>query len=122
MGSSIRLEQSRSCRLAVTDTWMDTRDDCRKRALRCFLAAEQTGDHETMVAYLDSAQEWVRLAAHAEGADYGMLAQPHPMAPNRELSDGGCLIRGMIYKRVIEFWTDSPAGARYPRQRDRTYP
>lgn len=104
--------------VAVTDTQMDARDDCRKLALKCFLAAEETSDRETMVTFLDSAQEWVRLAARAEGADYGMLAQPNSIAPNRDPSDGGCLIRGMIYKRLIEFWMGSPAGPRYSSQRD----
>jgi hypothetical protein len=84
---------------------MDTRDDCRKTALKYFLAAEESADPEATIIYLESAQHWMRLAARGKGADYGMLAQADAPAANRDPSSGGCLVRGVIYKGLSEFWT-----------------
>ncbi len=84
---------------------MDTRDDCRKTALKYFLAAEELGDPEATIIYLESAQEWVRLAARGKGADYGMLAETEVPAASRDPASGGCLVRGVIYKGLSEFWT-----------------
>jgi hypothetical protein len=84
---------------------MDSRDDCRKTAFRYFFAAQESGDLEATIILLESAQQWVRLAASAEAADYGLLAQPNPVAAQRDPSSGGCLLRGAIYKGVADFWT-----------------
>jgi hypothetical protein len=43
-----------------------SRDDCRRRALQYFIAAEATSDQEKRDALLEGAQKWLRLAAEIE--------------------------------------------------------
>ena len=43
-----------------------SRDDCRRRALAYFVAAEATSDQEKRDALLEGGQKWLRIAAEIE--------------------------------------------------------
>ena len=55
-----------------------SRDECRKRALQYFLAAEEAGDQGKREALHEGGRKWLELAARIEG-------MPSALPPHRHI-------------------------------------